>query len=193
MPTNFTRLLSVEYVYNNSIIDSNVDATLIEKFIDQSQDIHIQQAIGYQMYQIYMASGGQQSNLSAAYYDLLINWIQRCQVHYLVYMMLPYLNYHLTNKAISTKSSDYSQPSGLKELEYLRNDSKSKAEFYLARIREIIVNDPGDFPEYWMTSGIDRITPKAKNYTSMIWLPQVALIPSGANISNDGLGYPCSN
>lgn len=188
----YTDLISVEWVYANTIVDSNVDATLIKKFIRESQDIHIQQAIGYQMYQIYMNSGGQQSNLSPAYYDLLVNWIQKCQGHYLIYMILPYINYHLTNKAISQKSSDYSQPSGLKELEYLRNDNKSKAEFYLARIREQIVNNPGDFPQYWETSGIDRITPKAKNYTSMIWLPQTTRIPYGTNISNDGLNYPCN-
>ena len=192
MPYNYSRLINVEYVYNNSVLDSNVDASLIEKFIDQSQDIHIQQAIGWSMYQIYMASGGILSNLSQAYQDLLINQIQRCQVHYLVYMILPSISYHLTNKNVGQKSSDYSQPSGLKELEYLRNDAKSKAEFYVARIREQIVNYPGDFPQYWETSGIDRINPKAKNYTSMIWLPQTTGIPYGAKISNDGLGYPCN-
>jgi hypothetical protein len=189
----YTNLITTEWVYNNTIIDSNVDSTLIEKFIRESQDIHIQQAIGWSMYQIYMNSGGIQSNLTAAYYDLLINYIQKCQGHYVVYGILPYLNYHLTNKSVNTKSSDYSQPSGLKELEYLRNDAKSKAEFYVARIREQIVNNPGDFPQYWETSGIDRINPKAKNYTSMIWLPQTTRIPYGAGLSNDGqFGYPCN-
>lgn len=188
---NYARLLSVEYIYENTIIDSNVDAQLITKFIDESQDLYIQKAIGYNMYQIIMGMIIN-NNLSAAYQDLLENYIQRCQAHFVVYGMLPYLNYHLTNKSVNTKSSDYSQPSGLKELEYLRNDAKSKGEFYMARIREQIVNNPGDYPDYWTTSGIDRIYPKAKNYSNMIWLPQVTRIPSGVNLSNDGQGYPCS-
>ena len=47
----YARLISVEYVINNTIIDKNVDADLINKFIDLAQDLNIQQALGYNLYQ----------------------------------------------------------------------------------------------------------------------------------------------
>lgn len=188
----FARFISVEYILENTIIDKNVDATLITKFIDESQDINIQQTIGYQMYQniMGMISGGTITNpTNVNYYYLLTNFIQKCQSMWVVYHILPYLNYHLTNKSVNTKNSTYSQPSGLNELDYLRNDVKSKAEFYVARIREYIVNNPGFYPDYWSTSGIDRILPKSLNYTGGMYLPNRKKLPiSGVNISNDGLG-----
>jgi hypothetical protein len=102
-------------------------------------------------------------------------------------MSLPYINYHLTNKSVATKSSDNGQPSSLEEIQYLRKDIESIAQFYAQRIREYIVNNPGSFMEYWATSGIDRITPKSNNYFGGIYLSRGMKIPNGVNISNDNL------
>ena len=190
---NYARLISVEYITDNTIIDKNVDAELITKFIDEAQDINIQQTIGYELYQKMMGLVSNNTIYDASnsdYLFLLTAFLQKTQAMWVVYHILPYLNYHLTNKSVNTKNSTYSQPSGLSELEYLRNDVKSKAEFYVARIREYIVNNPGLYLEYWTTSGIDRIQPKSLNYSGGLYLPNRSKIPvSGVNLSNDGLNY----
>jgi len=187
------RFISVEYITDNTIIDSNVDATMITKFIDEAQDINIQQVVGWSLYQkllAIVADGTITSNpANSNYLDLMVNWLQRCQAMWVTFHILPYLNYHLTNKSVNTKNSTFSQPSGLPELTYLRADIESKAQFYVARIREQIVNNPGLYPEYWQTSGIDRINPKALNYVGGMYLPGRVKLPiSGVNISNDGYG-----
>lgn len=188
---NYARLISVEYVVNNTIIDKNVDADLINKFIDLSQDLNIQTALGYNLYQTIMSmvvNNTLTDPVNINYYDLVTGWIQKCQALWVVYHILPYLNYHLTNKAISQKSSTNSQPSNLDELSFLRNDTKSMAEFYVARIREQIVNNTGLYPEYWATSGIDRIVPKSNNYFGGMYLPNRTKIPTGTTIDKGGDG-----
>lgn len=188
--SKYARLISTEYITLNTIIDSNVDATLINKFIDMSQDINIQQVLGHDLYHKLMdlvVDGTISDPSNSAYYNLLVDHVQKTQAYWLVYNILPYINYHLTNKSVTTKSSDSSQATGLQELEFLRTDSQSKAEFYVARIRELIVNNPSAYPEYWTTAGIDRITPKALNYFGGMYLPARVKPPiNGVNISNDG-------
>jgi hypothetical protein len=186
----YARFISTEFIYNTTIIDSNVDATLVNKFIDMSQDINIQQVLGHDLYHKLMdlvANNTITDVNNKAYYNLLVDYVQKTQAYWLVYNILPYINYHLTNKSVTTKSSDSSQATGLPELEFLRSDSQSKAEFYVARIRELIVNDPSSYPEYFTTAGIDRITPKALNYFGGLYLPNRIKLPiNGVNISNDG-------
>jgi hypothetical protein len=183
---SYARLISYDYIIENTIIDSNVDADLITKFIDQAQDTKIQQVLGYALYMAIMDKIVN-NNLTGEYKFLVDNFIQKCQSHYVVYMSLPYINYHLTNKSVATKSSDNGQPSSLEEIQYLRKDIESIAQFYAQRIREYIVNNPGSFMEYWATSGIDRITPKSNNYFGGIYLSRGMKIPNGVNISNDNL------
>ena len=185
------RFVSVEYITENTIIDKNIDANLINKMIDEAQDLNVQQILGYHLYKTMMrkvADGTINDSNNTAYLTLLVDFIQNSVCKWVVYHILPHLNYHLTNKAISTKSSDYSQPSGLDELAYLRDEARSKAEFYDARIREHIINNTGDYPEYWTVDGVNRITAKSQNYFGGIYLPAAAKIPNGVNISNDGFG-----
>ncbi len=184
--SNYARLISYSYLIENTIIDSNVDADLVTKFIDIAQDTQIQQVLGFALYTAIMDKVIN-NTLVGQYQFLVDNFIQRCLAHYVVYMSLPYINYHLTNKSVSTKSSDNGQPSSLEEIQYLRKDTESTAQFYAQRIREYIINNPGFFPEYWATSGIDRITPKSNNYFGGIYLSTGIKIPNGVNISNDNL------
>lgn len=189
------RFVDVQYVTENTIIDQNVDANLINKMIDLAQDLNIQQILGYNLYRTIMnkVSDGSITNANnSAYYTLLTDFIQSATCKWIVYHILPFLQYHLTNKSVSTKSSTFSQPTGLTELAYLRDEAKSISEFYDSRIREYIVNNPGLFPEYWISEGIHRILPVSQNYFGGMYLPSSVKLPNGVNISNDGLGPDCT-
>lgn len=184
----YARLLSVEYILNNTIIDKNVDAKYIEVAIDDAQRINIPEALGYNLYTAIVnmvADNSIMEPVNINYYNLLVDQIQLCHAQWVIYHILNYLNYHLTNKSISTKSSDNGTPVEQEIISSLRTDAKSKAEVYIARIREQIVNNTGWFPEYWTTSGIDRIMPKALNYDDLFYMGSYARIPSGVTIEND--------
>ena len=185
------RFVSVEYVTENTIIDKNVDGNLINKMIDLAQDLNVQQILGYNLYNSIMnkvSDGSINNNNNLAYRTLLTDFIQSALCKWVVYHILPYINYQITNKAVLTKSPDNTQAAGLNELAYLRDEAKSIAQFYDARIREYIINNTGLYPEYWTTEGIGRIMPKSQNYFGGMYLPSGVRIPNDANISNDGLG-----
>lgn len=193
----YARLIDVNYIKDNTTIDKNVDPKLITPAIDDAQNMDIQEVLGYELYQAFM-SKVYDSRISPAgpdsiylpqnvnYLYLLVNNIQQCQKFWVIYHILPDLNYHLTNKSVATKTSDSSDPSGIDQLSYLRNIAKSKAEFYATRIYEYIINNTGFYPEYWVSTGIGRILPTKLQYNDMIFTSGTSLIPtSGMSINND--------
>jgi len=170
----FAKFITVDYVLANSTIDKDVDADLVNQFIDESQDINIQELLGYSLYTKIMTDISTTGTTTGAYYDLLTQHIQPTQTKWLVYHLLPFLNYHLTNKSVSEKSSEYSKPTELANLQYIRSIAQSKAEFYGARLKEYIKNNLSSFPEYYSINGFDRIRPKSTNYYGGMYLPNTA-------------------
>ncbi len=99
------------------------------------------------------------------------NFIQPALGLWSIYEATPALNFKLTNKAVSQKSSQYSQPSSRSDVEYLRQQISNNAQFYDQRIREYITNNPTFFPEYFQISGVNRIKAKKNNYFGGLYLP----------------------
>jgi hypothetical protein len=171
--SSYVQLISTEYVFLNTTIDKNTDPGLIDPNIKTSQDVHIQEILGYNLYITIMNQVSDNSINDPSkiqYKTLLNNYIQPCLAHFTVWHALPDIQYRLTNKAILSKTEDHANSTGLKELIYLRDNVKHYADYYNQRIREYIINNPQLFPEYFQTVGIDRIRPKRTTYFSG-WSP----------------------
>lgn len=166
---SFAKLISTEYLFKHTIIDDNVDPDLLNKFIIQAQDLNIQQIIGNTLY-VKIMTDVVSNTVTGFYKDLLDNYIQRCQAEWTVYYSFPFINYRLTNKAVSEKNSDNSNPTSLENIQWLREQVRNTAEFYSTRIREFISNNPNQFPEYYVIQGCLSITPKRNNYFGGIYL-----------------------
>lgn len=165
----FSTFITPEYVYRFSVIDSNIDPNLIQTFIIKAQDINIQTAIGNNLYVKLMNDIAE--NTLSGYYEILVNdYIQRCQLEWTVYHATPYINYRFTNKAVSEKKSDTSDPTDLKVVQYLREDTRNTAEFLTRRITDYIINNQSQFPEFFQINLINQITPKLNNYFGGIYL-----------------------
>lgn len=165
----FSTFITPEYVYRFSVIDSNIDPNLIQTFIIKAQDINIQTAIGNNLYVKLMNDIAE--NTLSGYYEILVNdYIQRCQLEWTVYHATPYINYRFTNKSVSEKKSDSSDPTDLKVVQYLREDTRNTAEFLTRRITEYIINNQAQFPEFFQINLINQITPKLNNYFGGIYL-----------------------
>lgn len=171
----FARLCTSDYIFKNTVIDKNVDPELINKFINHAQDISIQTVLGYNLYQKLMNDIITSGAPTGPYLTLLTDYIQRALALWVVYHSLPFINYHLTNKSVSEKSSDNDTPTQLSTVQYLRENVKNDAEFYSVRIREFIINNQGDYPEYFQY-GPNRleITPRPENYFNGIYLPRAS-------------------
>lgn len=147
-------------------LDANIDPNLLYQFILRSQSENLQEILGYNLYIKYnndIASTGAPDQ-TGQYVYLMVNFIQPATALWTIYHAIPTMNFRLTNKAMSQKSSDNSQPSGITEVEYVRKDIRNAAEFATQRIREFIINDLNSFPEYMQLTGLDRITAKPNNY-----------------------------
>lgn len=159
------QLINTEYMYIYTIVDDNVDANLITKQIWKAQDLNIQSTLGENLYTKIMNDC---PNFVGPYRTLVKNYIQPALAEWTVYHLLPFINFKLTNKAVSTKSSDNSQPSTIDDLKWLQAQVRNNAEFYSERIRDYIRNNQSSFPEFFVRNNVWEIRPNKTNYFSGI-------------------------
>jgi hypothetical protein len=169
MARKFVQLLPVEYLFERGMVDSNVDVKLINNHILTFQEIQIQTVLGNSLY-VKIMELVYDGNISGKYLELLTDWVCPALAHGSVYTALPYLNYKFTNRSVTEQNSQFGNPTGLDNIKYLRDDLRNKYEFFLQRVREFIVNNPSDFPEYYTTSNIDSIHPKRTQYFNGLYL-----------------------
>jgi hypothetical protein len=160
--------ITSEYVYKYTVIDQNVDADLILKFIIKAQDLNIQSTLGSHLYNKLVADC---PNFQNQYRTLIKDYVQPAQAEWTVYHALPFINFHLTNKAVALKSTDSSQPSTVEDLQWLMTQVRNNAEFYSERVRDYIKNNPSLFPEFYtIEPGMPfDIKPNKSNYHSGIY------------------------
>ena len=169
---NKAKFLTFEYLVKWTIMDENVDANLVEPFILQSQDINIQTIIGNTLYVKLMNDIITTGTTTGYYLTLMTDYIQPAQAQWAIYHSLPFLNYKLTNKAVSEKSSDNSTVTPLETVQYLRNTIRDNAEFLSTRIREYIINNQTQFPEYFSPNNQNllSIKPQVNQYFGGVYL-----------------------
>lgn len=154
------------FKYYGGYLDNNTDPNLLYQFILMAQSENIQEILGYNLYIKYVndiaATGS--PDTTGQYIQLMEDFIQPATSLWAIYHALPTMNFRPTNKAVSKKSSDSSEPSDISEVEYIRNQIRNRAEFATQRIREFILNNLNSFPEYMQLTGIDRINAKSNIY-----------------------------
>lgn len=175
---NKVNFISYEYLIKWTQIDSNVDASLVMPYVMVAQDQNIQSTIGNALYvkliTLVQTYGDNQNSWTTNgfgnYYTLVTNYIQPATAYWTVYHSLPWTWVKITNKSVSEKNSDNSNPVDLSTLQYLRETVRTQAEFASTRIREFIINNQAWFPEYF-TSGnnLMSIKPAVNNYFGGIW------------------------
>ena len=160
------QLINTEYIFKYTIVDDNVDANLITKMIWKAQSLNIQSTLGENLYTKLLNDC---PNFTGQYRDLVKNYVQEALAEWTVYHLLPFINFRLTNKAVSLKNSDNSNPSTIDDLKWLRDQVRNNAEFYSERIRDYIKNNQDAFPEYFVTNNVFEIKPNKTNYFSGIY------------------------
>ena len=163
MPTNKVLFISVDYLRDNSIINGNVDGVYLEPYITIAQNIHIEAIIGTKLYNNLVSTI---SSLSVVDKKLLDDYIQPALIQWSMYEALPFINYKLTNKSVSTNGSDNADPVGLEEIHYLRESIKSAAESLSERTTDFLRENVLDYPLYCANGdALDDIHPNKDNFT----------------------------
>lgn len=171
---NNVYFITTDYVkkYFSGYLDPNIDADNLDSFILIAQNVRTQSVLGYDLYTKYLNDIlNYDAPQGTQYVYLMNNYIQVALALWTIYEALPSLAFKITNKNVAQKSSEYSQPSNRSDVEYIRQQISNNAQYYDTRIREYITNYPYDFPEYYTTTGVNRIRPKNNNYYGGLWLP----------------------
>lgn len=140
---NTVKFISTQYLKDNTAIENNVDDTLLGNYILKSQDTHIQQTLGSGYYD-YLKNQVVSSSLTTQENILMRQYIQPTLAEFTFYEVIPHLNYKATNKAVSQQSSEFTQPSTIGDIKYLRNTVLDLAEFYLRRLTKELCS--GKYP-----------------------------------------------
>lgn len=159
------QFINTNYIYKYTVIEDNVDADLIVKFIWQGQNLNIQEALGSNLYEKLLTDC---PNFTGYYRTLVKSYLQPALAEWTVYHALPFINFKLTNKAVSQKTSDNSNPSSIDDLKWLRSQVRNNAEFYSQRMKDYINNYPAEFPEFFTSVNNFDIKPNKSNYFSGI-------------------------
>ena len=146
MATNKTYFMSVDYLRDETVINGNVDGEVLEPFILTAQNLHIESALGTNLYNKIVTDLS--GTIAGDYKLLLDDYIHPALLHWSLYMCLPFVNYKFTNKAITTSSSDDSNGVDLTELKFLREEIKNVAEYYSQRLIAYIKDNESKYPEY---------------------------------------------
>ena len=171
MPNNKVLMLTADYYKRNSVVNLNVDEELLHPQIIKAQNLRIEKILGTNLFDTVLTEIDAQS-YTARIITLLEDYIQPALVEWVTYTALPYLNYKITNKSISKKSSDNSEPSDLNEVNYLRQNIRDDAEYYSERMTKFLEANTDTYPEYLEgNADCDDIKPSKLNFISGIYLP----------------------
>lgn len=161
-------LLTTQRFFEKSIIDSNVDADLITKLILRATQINVSQILGTDLFNKIVTDAG--SNTISGYYKTLLDdYIQDFIVYWVEYYSYTELNYHLTNKSVSQKSSSNSQPTDHSTISKIEKTKKALADAQGTAIYNYIMNNLTQFPEYQTMTENYGERPK-RSYAGSIWL-----------------------
>jgi hypothetical protein len=166
------KFVSCDYIKHNSTIQDNVDDNIITPFIYKVQDIYLQQVLGTDFYE-HLKNAVSGNTLTANEENLIRDYIQPMIVEYVVFEILPHINYKLTNKAVSQQNSEFSTPSTLDEIKFLRSAVKDMAEFFTARLTTYLCDYETLFPIYANPNNTKENLPaKSKPYFTGIYIPR---------------------
>ena len=163
--------INMEYLRQRSTVEGNVDYDKIKPFIIKVQDLYLQQRLGSDFYnklndKIIFGT------LNADEEELINDYIKPMVAEYSYYESLPFLNFKLTNKAISKQNSDNSQSSGMDEIKYLRSILKNNAEFYDNRLFKHLDLNRDKFKTWSENNKDQNVRRNDKVYSSGMYLPK---------------------
>ena len=133
--------------------NGNIDNDKILPYINQAQDIHIQNYLGTDLYnkiQAEIVAG----TLVDPYLTLLNDYIKDMLLHWSMVEYLPYAGVNIANGGKYTKNPENSTALTKEHVDYLIQKSESTAQFYTRRFIDYMAFNQSSFPEY--TSNVNN-------------------------------------
>lgn len=163
-------LVSETFIKEATVVTENVDPKYIRGNIQTAQDLYIETTLGTLLFNdiVDKATAG-----TLASYDLVLysKYIKPTLKYYVLSLLAPELTYKLTNKNISTKSSDNAQPVGDETVKQISQRYRDLGDEYRNRMINYLCENYLQFPLYDLNDGLDEIQPnRNKAFQNPIFL-----------------------
>lgn len=161
-----------EYLKTYTPLGKSIDVDLIYPFVQEAQDIYIQDLLGtplynYLEYQLYIGT-----TFSAPYFAQkeieLINIASKALAYWTIYLALPHLAIQIRNIGVARATSENTTVSNIQELRYIREEMQNMAEFWNQRVVNFLCENSTAFPLYGAAS--DDIYPQTWQYDCDIYI-----------------------
>ena len=137
--------LSEATLKENSIVNDNVDAKVITPTIYDVQNFFILPILGTSLYND-LQDKVRNSTLTNDDKTLLDDYIIPTMIWYTRYELPMNINYKYFNKAVGVQNADNMNPASIDEIQYIRNESKNKAEWYAQRLTLFLMENNTTYP-----------------------------------------------
>lgn len=130
-----------------TILDGNVDTDKFKPYIKISQEIHIQNYLGTDLYKR-LQEGIINSDLNADEQTLINDYIQDALIHWAASDYLPFAAYTVANGGVFKHSPENSIQVDKSEVDYLIQKERDFAQYYTQRLIDYLCNNSTKYPEY---------------------------------------------
>jgi len=154
-----------------SVVNANVDNDKFMQFIEISQDIHVQNYLGtdlYNKYQKLIIDGTINDVGNAKYKTLLDTYIKPFTIHWALVEYLPYAAYTVANGGVYKHTSETSQTVDKNEIDFLIEKQRDTAQHYTRRFIDFMCFNSSDYPEYNSNSNGDMYPDKKSDFNGWV-------------------------
>ena len=128
-------------------VNGNVDTDKFIQFIKISQDIHIQNYLGSDLFNK-ISNDIINEDLTGDYLSLVDTYIKPMVIHWAMVEYLPFASYTIANKGVYKHSSENSDTVVKDEIDFLIEKSRNLAQYYTDRFISYMSFNQDTYPEY---------------------------------------------
>ena len=154
-----------------SVLDGNIDENRFMPYVEQAQDIHIQNYLGTDLYEKIMSlilDGTIDDVANADYKTLLTTYIKPMLIQWSLVQFFPFVAYTIANGGVYKHSAESSETVSKDEVDYLQAQARTTANYYTDRLVRFLCDRSIDYPEYNTNTGSD-ISPQGEtNFLSWV-------------------------
>ena len=148
-------------------LNGNVDTDKFLQFIKISQDIHIQNYLGSDLFNK-ISNDIINSTLTGDYLILVNTYIKPMVIHWAMVEYLPFASYTIANKGVYKHNSENSQTVEKNEVDFLVEKSRNLAQYYTDRFISYMSFNQESFPEYNTNSNQDVYPDKNASFEGWV-------------------------
>ena len=163
--------ITVVDLKNNTVIQNNIEAKLLEPFISVAQDLHIKEIIGVALADALSAdisiNADGETEASTARFIALLPYVKAAHIYATAAEATPFLAVRITNKGINKRLSEFTQTASDTEVKQIQAKFHNLADFYKKELECFILDNETDYPEYRQEECDDCIPRKHRFFSGI--------------------------